>query len=69
MRRSSLGRGNGGDLIGSQRQWEPSRINEALLRADIAVSQLVTQRLTLEDLFLELTRQVNLSLRKNVQNC
>jgi len=35
---------------------EPAEINAMLVQAGIAVSQLVTQHLTLEDLFLELTR-------------
>ena len=35
---------------------EPAEINAILVQAGIAVSQLVTQHLTLEDLFLELTR-------------
>ncbi len=35
---------------------EPARINQALVQAGIAVSHLATQHLTLEDLFLELTK-------------
>jgi hypothetical protein len=42
-------------LIALDGRCEPAQINAILVQAGIAVSHLVTQRLTLEDLFLELT--------------
>ena len=42
-------------LIAPDGRWEAARINTILVQAGIAVSHLATQRLTLEDLFLELT--------------
>ena len=42
-------------LIAPDGRWESARINTILVQAGIAVSHLATQRLTLEDLFLELT--------------
>jgi len=42
-------------LIPPSDRCEPAQINAILVQAGIAVSHLATQRLTLEDLFLELT--------------
>ncbi len=42
-------------LIAPDGQWESAQINAILVQAGVAVSHLATQRLTLEDLFLELT--------------
>ena len=42
-------------LIAPDGQCESAQINAILVQAGIAVSHLTTQRLTLEDLFLELT--------------
>lgn len=42
-------------LVAPNGRWESARINAILVQAGIAVSHLATQRLTLEDLFLELT--------------
>jgi ABC-2 type transport system ATP-binding protein len=42
-------------LIPPKDRWDPAQINAILVQAGIAVSHLATQRLTLEDLFLELT--------------
>lgn len=42
-------------LIAPDDQYESAQINTILVKADIAVSHLVTQNLTLEDLFLDLT--------------
>ena len=43
-------------LIAPDGRCEPAQINAILVKAGIAVSQLATQRLTLEDFFPELTR-------------
>ncbi len=43
-------------LIQPDDAWPAARINAALVQAGIAVSELVMRRLTLEDLFLELTQ-------------
>jgi lantibiotic transport system ATP-binding protein len=44
--------------VARNRQYEPSQINSLLVHAGIAVSHVSVQSLTLEDLFLELTRSV-----------
>jgi hypothetical protein len=43
-------------LIAREGVCESAQINAVLVQAGVAVSHLVTQRLTLEDFFLELTR-------------
>ena len=43
-------------LIAPDGKCGPAQINAMLVQAGVAVSELVTQRLTLEDFFLELTR-------------
>ena len=43
-------------LIAPDSGFGPAQINAALVQAGVGVSHLVTQHLTLEDLFLELTR-------------
>jgi ABC-2 type transport system ATP-binding protein len=47
----------GGCLRVAAQGREPARINAALVEAGVAVSQLMTLRTTLEDMFLDLTRE------------
>jgi hypothetical protein len=44
-------------LIVPDGRYESAQINAMLVNAGVAVSHLATQRLTLEDLFLELTSE------------